>query len=251
MKKTKDIPKAQRRWVEVNLSGSRFHNVDLTGSKIRGAMLVDVELDGYIQNLRVNGVDVGPLVEKELDRLHPEREKLKGLDTPEKWDEAWSTIEGLWKKTVAQARKLPPEKLHERVDGEWSFVETLRHLVFALDAWINRTVFGAKGHFWPAGLAHDEAPAWIWKSTGLDPKAKPTFDEAVAAHKERLKTVRDLIAGLSPEELKRRCKKNSEGGYPADTSKVDVITCLRIALSEEWEHHRFAVRDLAQLKAKQ
>ena len=249
MNKTKDIPKGQRKWVYVNLSGSRFHNVDISGSKIRGALLVDVELDGYIRNLTINGVDVGPLVERELDRLYPERAKLKGLDTPEKWAVAWATIETAWKKTVARARKLPPEKLYERVDGEWSFVETLRHLVFALDAWISRPVLGAKGHFWPGGLANTDAPPWVSQSTGLDPKAKPSFDEALAAHKERLKLVRDLIAGLTPQELARRCKKNSEGGYPADTSKVDVITCLRIALTEEWEHHRFAVRDLAQLKS--
>ena len=31
---------------------------------------------------------------------------------------------------------LPPDLLHERVDDEWSFIETLRHLVFATDAWV-------------------------------------------------------------------------------------------------------------------
>ena len=191
-----------------------------------------------------------PLVQKELDRLHPEREKLKNLDTPEKWAEAWSTIEGVWKKTVTRARKLPEKKLHEQVDGEWSFVETLRHLVFAIDSWISRPVLGMKGHFWPGGLANTDAPAWVSQSTGLDPKAKPTFEEALAAHKERLKTARELIAGLTAEELNRQCKKNPEGGYPADTRKVDVLTCLRIALNEEWAHNRFALRDLAVLSAK-
>jgi DinB superfamily len=32
--------------------------------------------------------------------------------------------------------------LHESVGGEWSFIETLRHLVFATDSWIRRAILG-------------------------------------------------------------------------------------------------------------
>src|SRR4029450_13894305 len=52
----------------------------------------------------------------------------------------WDTIERLWSDTVARARRLPEGARQERVDDEWSFVETLRHLVFATDAWASRTV---------------------------------------------------------------------------------------------------------------
>jgi hypothetical protein len=37
---------------------------------------------------------------------------------------------------------LDPALLHESVAGEWSFTETLRHLVFATDAWVRRAVLG-------------------------------------------------------------------------------------------------------------
>lgn len=37
---------------------------------------------------------------------------------------------------------MDPELLHERVEGEWSFIETLRHLVFATDAWVKRAILG-------------------------------------------------------------------------------------------------------------
>jgi hypothetical protein len=41
----------------------------------------------------------------------------------------------LWDGTIARARNLAAVLQHEFVDGEWSFIETLRHLVFATDAW--------------------------------------------------------------------------------------------------------------------
>ncbi|HZA76077.1 MAG TPA: pentapeptide repeat-containing protein, partial [Acidimicrobiales bacterium] len=56
------------RFEDVDLSGARFHNVDLTGAKIRGALLVDVDIWGRVDNVRINDVDVGPLVEAELNR---------------------------------------------------------------------------------------------------------------------------------------------------------------------------------------
>ena len=52
----------------------------------------------------------------------------------------WDTIERLWSDAVARAERLPESARHERVDGEWSFVETLRHLVFIADSWASRTV---------------------------------------------------------------------------------------------------------------
>lgn len=65
-------------------------------------------------------------------RLRAEREKLRAAD-PEGLADAWAMIEGLWSRTVARARKLPDPVLHEQVDGEWSFVQTHRHLVLATD----------------------------------------------------------------------------------------------------------------------
>ena len=54
--------------------------------------------------------------------------------TPAGFREGWDVVERLWAGTVERARRLPPDQLHESVDGEWSFIETLRHLVFATDA---------------------------------------------------------------------------------------------------------------------
>jgi hypothetical protein len=89
----------------------------------------------------INGVDIGPLVNAELDRRYPDRAKMRPTD-PVGFQEAWDVVEGLWNRTVERARRLSPELLHESVGGEWSFIETLRHLVFATDSWIRRAILG-------------------------------------------------------------------------------------------------------------
>jgi hypothetical protein len=44
-------------------------------------------------------------------------------------------LDQLWQRTVERARGMAAELLHEPAEGEWFFIETLRHLLFAPDAW--------------------------------------------------------------------------------------------------------------------
>src|SRR3954453_23071868 len=128
-----------------DMSGSRFDTVMLSGTVIkdsdlkqvsmRGVEIVDTTIDGEIANLVINGVDVTPLIEVELDRRHPERPKFRPT-TADGFREAWDLNEGLWAVTVDRARGLEPEQLHESVNGEWSFIQTLRHLAFASESWV-------------------------------------------------------------------------------------------------------------------
>ena len=71
---------AGSRFEKVDLTGARFHNVDLTGAVIRGALLVNVDISGEILHVRINGVDVVPLVEAELDRRYPDRATMRPAD---------------------------------------------------------------------------------------------------------------------------------------------------------------------------
>jgi DinB superfamily/Pentapeptide repeats (8 copies) len=129
------------RFEEVDFSRAWFRNVSFVAATIRGGWFEDVDIDGEIRNVRINGVDVGPFVEAELDRRHPERTKLRPTDA-DGFREAWAVIEHAWPSIIERARRLPPELLHERVDDEWSFIETLRHLLFATDAWLLRAFLG-------------------------------------------------------------------------------------------------------------
>jgi uncharacterized protein YjbI with pentapeptide repeats len=104
------------RFRNVDLTGARFRNVDLTGAKISGALLVNLDIDGLLENITINGVDVVPLVEAELDRRYPDRAQMRPADAAG-YREAWDILERLWQQTVARARQLDPDLLHERVDG--------------------------------------------------------------------------------------------------------------------------------------
>src|SRR5215471_15072518 len=131
-----------------DLSGARFRDVNLTGVRISHAWLVDVDIDALVDRFVVNGVDVTAYV-NERDPWYPLRAMLRPSD-PEGMRTAWTALEAEWGKTVTRALALPEGRLHESVDGEWSFVQTLRHLVFAMDKWFTEPILGEG--FEPFGL---------------------------------------------------------------------------------------------------
>jgi hypothetical protein len=228
---------------QVRFRGATFSEVDLRGVRIRGALVSDVEINGDVEGLRVNGIEVVPLIEAELDRRHPERAKLRPTDAAG-FREAWTVIEGLWAETVAHARALPPAVLHERVDGEWSFIETLRHLVFATDSWVGRVLLGDPSPWDPLDLPWDEMP----DTPGIprDRDARPSLDEVLALRAHRMATVRRYVDGLTDEQLAGATEPVTEPGWPRPQS-YPVRQALAIVLNEEWWHRQFAERDLAVL----
>ncbi len=237
---------AGARFDQVDLTGARFRNVDLTGAVIRGALLVNVDIDGLLDNVRINGVDVAPLVEAELDRRYPDRAKMRP-DNADGYREAWAILERLWPQTVARARRLDPDLLHERVDDEYSFIETLRHLVFATDAWIKRAILGEPSPWDPLGLPHDEMPASV--PVPWDRTARPSLDQVLALRADRMATMRQVLAGLTDDELAGTTEPVTAPGYPAPQS-YPVRRCLGAILNEEWEHRLFAERDLDALESR-
>ena len=123
---------------------------------MRGVELADVSIDGEIQNLTINGVDIGPLVDAELNRRYPDRAKMRPAD-PAGFATPGTSLSGCGR-DGRRARRLGPELLHESVDGEWSFIETLRHLLFATDTWIRRAILGVPAPWDPLGLPWGEMP---------------------------------------------------------------------------------------------
>jgi len=224
----------------VNLEGSSFRGADLRGVVMRGVELVDVDIYGEISNLTVNGVEVGSLVNAELDRRYPERAKMRPTD-PDGAREAWDVIERLWAGTVEHARGLSPDLLHEQVDGEWSFIETLRHLVFATDSWVRRAILGDPSPWDPLDLPWDE----MQDTPGVprDREARPSLETVLALRRDRMATVREFVDGLTAEKLAGRTQPVDGPGWPQPRS-YSIIGCLRCILNEEWEHRLYAERDL-------
>lgn len=229
------------RFEQVDFARAWFRNVYFTGATMRGAWLEDVDIDGEIRNVRINGVDIAPLVEAELNRRYPERTKLDPADA-DGFREAWTIIERVWHPTVERAKRLPPDLLHERVEGEYSFIETLRHLVFATDAWVRRAILGEPEPYSPLGLPHDEMepdPA-----VPNDREVRPSLAEILELRADRMRTVRDVIAELTDDRLGGETDPVRAPGYPP-AGTYAVRRCLRAVVNEEWLHRLYAERDLA------
>jgi hypothetical protein len=154
--------------------------------------------------------------------------------------EAWTMLEGIWQSTISRVRALPEAWLHERVNEEWSFVETLRHLIMATDCWHGRMIKGQPHPYHAWGLVGPflNDPT----SLGLDISATPSLDEVLAVRRVRFAEVGKTIASLSVQDLERVCHPPATPGHPQVPHTVRH--CLHVILNEEWEHNRYANRDL-------
>jgi len=239
-----DLSGAQLR--AVDLTDARFRGVDLSGVVMRGVELLNADIHGEIENLTINGVDIGPLVDAELDRRYPYRSKMRPTD-PAGFREAWDILERLWDETVERARRVQPELLHESVDSEWSFIETLRHLVFATDSWIRRAILGDPSPWDPLDLPWDEMP----DTPGVprDRDARPSIDTVLELRRGRMLTVREVLEGLTDSSLDGHTEPVEGPGWPEPRS-YPVRECLLCVLNEEWEHRLYAERDLDTVEAR-
>jgi hypothetical protein len=236
------------RFTGTDLSGAKFRDCNLHQVKIVDSWLGDVSVSGLLGNFVVNDVDVTAYVEAELDRRHPERVQLRQLQTADDYRAMWATIDRLWSDTVARAERLPEPARHERVDEEWSFVETLRHLVFATDAWVGSTVLDQPTPYHPLGVTHTSHPPAEAAALGIDLDARPSYAEVMEVRSGRMALVRGVVDGLTDTELERMCPRAPAPGYPEEPRSVG--RCLRVVMREECEHRRYAVRDLAVLEAR-
>jgi len=229
----------------VNLRGARFIEADLSDGVMRGVDVGGVDIDSpWLSHgvLFVNGVDVVPLVDAELNRRFPGRETRRARD-PEGLRSAWATVQDTWGRTLDRAAAMPTGTVDVSVDAEWSFAQTLRHLVMATDLWLGKAVLEAEQPLHPLGLAGEGA-----EEEGLDMSvfatSTPTYAEVLGARANRVAMVRDFLAGVTPEELTVTRRNPWAPEHPETT-----LSCLHVILEEEWEHHRFAVRDLDAIEA--
>ena len=236
------------RFTDADLTGAKFRDCDLRQVKIVDSWLVDVNLSGLVGNLVVNDVDVTAFVEGELDRRYPERVQLRAMETADDYRAMWAKVEQLWSETVARAELLPESALHERVDEEWAFAETLRHLVFATDAWVGSTVLDEAAPYHRLGVTHTSYPPEDAAAIGIDLAASPSFAEVKEARAQRQALVRGIVEAVTDAELERSCSRPPAPGYPDEPRSVG--RCLRVVMKEEVAHRHYAVRDLTVLEGR-
>jgi DinB superfamily/Pentapeptide repeats (8 copies) len=217
-----------------DLQGAVFRDVDLSGARISHAWLVDVDIDAFVDRVVVNGVDITAYV-NERDPWYPVRSTLRASD-PEGMRAAWAALETEWATTVARAEALPEEARNESVDGEWSFVQTLRHLVFAMDKWFTAPILGEGFH--PIGLPNSGSVDFPWP--GLEPDRTASYDEALAGWTDRSTRVRDHLSTLDAASLDRPIDVLENGVNP-------LRDCIGTVFEEVFWHNRYARRDLERL----
>lgn len=225
-----------------DLRGARFVRSDLSGVVMRGVQVDDADVDApwLLESgarFLVNGVDVAPYVDAELDRRFPGR-ALRRADDPAGLRAAWTAVEDAWAAAVARAEALPTGSVDVQVGGEWSFAQTVRHLVMATDTWVRGAVLRVPAPYHPVGQPHAE-----YASDGHDPSVfsatDPSWAEVREARADRQRVVRELLAGVTPADL------TGVRSHPwAPEHDETVLTCVRTVLEEEWEHLRYALRDL-------
>jgi hypothetical protein len=198
--------------------------------------VVDLHIDAYVDRLVVNGVDVTDYV-NERDEWYPVRAMIRSLD-PDGLRAAWTALEQeCWAPTIARAQALGEEKAHESVNGEFSFVQTVRHMVMAMDKWFTLPILGEPFH--AMGLPNTGSLDFPWP--GLDSTVTPSLAEALAVRADRVEKFRAYLATVDAADFPRQVEVLENG-------TVTVLDCLWTVMEEAFWHNRYAARDLAVLE---
>lgn len=224
-----------------------FRGATLRFSDVRGVTMRSVDVDGldidshdlFFGRLIVNGVDVVPLVDAELNRQFPGRE-LQKAQTAEGLREGWVAVQSAWQETVAST---PRELVDAHVEDEWSLAQTLRHLILATDAWLRGGILQRPQPFHEIGLIFTGADEMGFDISifRADP---PSYEEVLAVRSGRQQMVTDFLA-TATAALLAEPRENPWGG---DDWRPTVGDCIRVLLEEEWAHLRYIRRDLALLR---
>ena len=162
--------------------------------------------------------------------------------TPEAYREAWADLGRRWADATARALTLGEDALHESVGGEWSFVQTLRHLAYATDLWVFAVVQGVPDPYDPLDLPFDGYERFD-NPIPYERDARPPLADVLALRADRVARVRAFLDGLTQDRIDSTVEFRSEG-WPFDEDFV-VGHCLSTVVNEEWHHLQYAERDLA------
>lgn len=219
----------------VRFRRARFRDADFSGSDLFHVLLRDVSVDGEIEKLVINGVDVTDFVNQH-DRWWPLRNNL----SPESVAvlvESWTTLRQEWTALLDRVRDSDPSAVSTSVGGEWSLNETLRHLIFAMDKWFVMPILGGRS-FTAIGLPNTSSQERSW--SGIDQRANPDFAEIIATRTAQHGVFNEYISTMVLEDLPDSVVVEENGEMPS-------LACFHVVLEEEFEHLRYMLRDLSEL----
>jgi hypothetical protein len=79
---------------------------------------------------------------------------------------------------------------------------------------------------------------------GLDASADPTLDEVLAVRDEQAAELGRWLDAVTSEQVQEPAPIPDNEMWPPYARGRSVRQCLATVLGEEFEHHRFCVRDL-------
>ena len=230
-------------FVKASFKGATLRFSDVSGVTMRSVDVDGLDIDShdlFFGSLFVNGVDVVPLVEAELNRQFPGRE-LQKAQTPEGLREGWDAVQAAWQTTVEGT---PPELVDAHVEDEWSLAQTLRHLILATDAWLRGGILRVPQPFHEIGQIFTGA-AEMGFDMSIFRAEPPAYEEILAVRAQRQGMVTEFLATATVELLAEERQDPWGGGGDWRPSVGD---CIRVILEEEWAHLRYVRRDLALLR---
>ena len=217
----------------VRLQRATFRDADLSGATFFHTLWSDVSIDGVVDRLVINGVDVTDHVNAH-DRWYPLRNRLEP-ETADGVRESWTTLRTEWDALIGEAVARGPEVLTRSVGGEWSLQDTLRHLVFAVDKWFSWPLLGERS-FSVLGLPNTGSQGREWP--GLDLTTEVSWEPVLASFLDRVGRVTAFVDALDVAALPDAVEVLENGEVPA-------LMCLHVVLEETFEHLRYTLRDLA------
>ena len=238
------------RFVDRDLSGAEFREVLLDGARFVGASMRDVTIEGHdIGGLTVNGVEVAGFVETELNRRHPERPLLWSDDLDE-LREGWRLLQEQWDAAIERLRRTPGLE-RRSINGEWSPLETLRHLLFAHDAWFRRGVLGKETPYGALGIpGRWLTPGWLPEvDSRIDEDADPSFEEVLAERQQRVDELTAWLRDVTPEQAAAPRPDLVTAGWPPHQPEYPRLEAAKVVPEEEWWHLRYTLRDLDLIEA--
>ena len=212
-----------------------FRDADFSESNFFHVFLKNTSIDGEIEHLVINGVDVTEYVNQH-DRWWPLRNNLSP-SSMEGIVESWNVLCAEWNTLLADVSNAEASVVNQSVNGEWTLSETFRHLIFAMDKWFMLPLLG-QPTFSVIGLPNTSSQERLWSGLQLDatPDFETVLEARAAQHIEFSRFISTTQIAALPETVS--VEENGD---------VFALMCLHVVLEEEFEHLRYMIRDLTTL----